>query len=617
MLRTIALLGKASTDDSLKSIVDKTNAKHVFVIKLDNDCNYTGITIEDNKGEERYLYKREKGGLPGKFITGRIGAMDLKKLKTNLQKLKSDPTVQEKIDDFKEKKITWIQKPSILRNSKAIEKIPQQNALLLKSIVQEVTARQDKIMKELSNLILHADYGDILLTVKVGTKYLSDIEGLPKLLQIAAQGEESDKPTDATFKCMICNKQASSDELKEPLPFFTIDKPNFIPDGLLDNSPKVFSLCRECYLDLQRGSKYIQERLTFNIPRTAGNSKLWLWIIPQLNEPRLVQEYVKQTDKGLASFKEMLEISKEMETARDIDMSLISKDVESERYSGGISSFLTYAALYYTYDKQKHMRLISVVDGIYPSRFKELNEAKKIVDHISFIDNSKLRFHFGLITDFLEKDNDGWMKTMAYIMSSIFTKKLIDELLVAEIFLLKAKSALSKRELTEWHQIMLRATMILEYLHGVGVLSAKTNVEQPETHILSTDDKAVAAATFLNLHQNILYTKNLRAICAIGIAVGVVIKAQQRYLGSDSFVSRLNRLEMDYPRLLSLFPQAFPKLKHYKAEEYNELFAYLGSNEISNLDPKQQVQKELMNLIFSIGMAYGFTIGSKKGGNLQ
>jgi hypothetical protein len=66
---------------------------------------------------------------------------------------------------------------------------------------------------------------------------------------------------------------------------------------------------------------------------------------------------------------------------------------------------------------------------------------------------------------------------------------------------------------------------------------------------------------------------------------------------------------MDYPRLQSLYPQTLIKLKHYKADaKYSGLFAYLGNNEISNLDPKQQIQKELMNLVFAIGMAHGFTL---------
>jgi hypothetical protein len=86
MLGAIVLLGEAASEDPLKGIVDKTNAQTVFVIRMNTNCKYLGIAIENNEGEERYLYKRERGGLPGKFITGRIGGIDMSKLKKNLQK---------------------------------------------------------------------------------------------------------------------------------------------------------------------------------------------------------------------------------------------------------------------------------------------------------------------------------------------------------------------------------------------------------------------------------------------------------------------------------------------------------------------------------------------------
>jgi hypothetical protein len=197
---------------------------------------------------------------------------------------------------------------------------------------------------------------------------------------------------------------------------------------------------------------------------------------------------------------------------------------------------------------------------------------------------------------------------MAHIMSCIFSKKQIDEIFISKILLEPAKSFLARRELKEAQEIILKATLILEYLHRVNTLPM---IEHSRSNLLPKDLKAAAAATFLNSHAGILYTKNLRAICAIGIAVGVIIKVQKRYLGSDSFISRLNRLEMDYTRLLSLFSPAFIKLKHYKAfDEYEELFTYLGTEEISNLDSKQRLPKELMNLVFAIGITEGFTLSS-------
>jgi hypothetical protein len=75
-------------------------------------------------------------------------------------------------------------------------------------------------------------------------------------------------------------------------------------------------------------------------------------------------------------------------------------------------------------------------------------------------------------------------------------------------------------------------------------------------------------------------------------------------------VSQLNRLEMDFDRLISMPTRVWPKLKYYDAEEFYGLFTYLLDNEISNinLNSSAREKKEIMNLVFSIGMAHGFTI---------
>src|SRR5262249_34157802 len=146
--------------------------------KLDKNCNYTGLAVESNEGEEKYLYKREKGGLPGKFITGRIGSIDVKNLKKDLQNVTQRENVStqsldkpnvsyERIDRFQKNKIAWIRKSGILKNRESIKKIPEDNARLLKSVTDEIISKQDKIMKDFSDKILNGEYGEILLTVKI------------------------------------------------------------------------------------------------------------------------------------------------------------------------------------------------------------------------------------------------------------------------------------------------------------------------------------------------------------------------------------------------------------------------------------------------------------------
>jgi hypothetical protein len=224
----------------------------------------------------------------------------------------------------------------------------------------EIDRNQDTIMNDLCDKVTQGTYGDVLLTVKVGTKYLKDIDGFPELLQLAFQGKElSALSISISSKCIICNMAASQGEHKESLPFYTIDKPNFIPDGMSKNSSKVFSLCTSCYNNLRRGfNNIIQHYMNFNIPKTSGRSRLWLWLVPQLFNSALVQRYLSyvKSEKGLASFKEMFKLSQQMDTARDYDLGIVDIE-ETDR-------FLTYTAIHAPFSYY-HLWLLSTFIPVY------------------------------------------------------------------------------------------------------------------------------------------------------------------------------------------------------------------------------------------------------------
>lgn len=609
MLHALTQIGKSYTQGPLGTLIDKTNAENIFVIKLDKNCKYVGLTVESKTDEELYLYKRAKEGLPGKFITGRISRIDLLAIKRLLTKSEGKPKKlvgNLEYEKFKKNKIGWVNKPLILRDQEILKQIPKKSSLILDGIIKEIIKKQDKIMHDFCILVSQGDYKkDVLLTVKVNSKYLKEIEGFSQILKIASQGKEQNSISDS--HCLVCNHLASGDELKEPLPFFTLDKPNFLPDGNYKNQDKVFSLCRKCYHQLQKGSRYIQENLLFNIPNTGGSTRIWFWLIPLLNDPSLVNQYVKRQDKGLASFKSLFQISTGLDLSKKLDLSMAEIDADKN----SINYFLSYIALFFHYDEQKHMRLVSTVDGIYPSRLKEIYKIKYDIDRITEKNNTKFKFHFGLLVDFLEVDDDeGWMKKLTYMMSCIFTKKIIDLQFITNVLLEKLKPLLVNRELSKLFDMTVKAELILEFMFRAGNLLSKqeNNLDKMLKSDLGIDKTLTIVKEFLDSHAGMLYNRNLRAICSLGVVTGIVIKSQKRYLGSDTFISRLNRFEMDYTRLSGLYSQAFIKLKHYHAEEFTDLFTFLANYEISNLDINQNLSQEYMNLVFAIGVAHGFIL---------
>lgn len=189
MLGAIALLGSSVKIDSVKNLADKTGAKEVFVINLNSKCKYTKLSVEPNAGEDRYLYRREKGGLPGKFITGRIGAFDIRNLKKLITQNSGNYSKISKDSDFNsfvKKKIAWVDRPSILKDEVALSRIPKSSQRILESLVKEIMKKHDRIAKDFCKTLSKGEYGEILVTVKIGTKYLKDIEGFSELFRIVS-----------------------------------------------------------------------------------------------------------------------------------------------------------------------------------------------------------------------------------------------------------------------------------------------------------------------------------------------------------------------------------------------------------------------------------------------
>jgi len=123
---------------------------------------------------------------------------------------------------------------------------------------------------------------------------------------------------------------------------------------------------------------------------------------------------------------------------------------------------------------------------------------------------------------------------------------------------------------------------------------------------------------FMEAHKGLLREDTLRAVCATGIATGILLEVQrERSKGrSMPFWGRLNRLEMDLERVRQLFPQIINKLHEYSEAGYDDIIAYLGSEEISRLDwSRRDLPKDVISLAFAVGIAQGYWMIQASGGD--
>lgn len=189
MLDSISRLGDfVETRDVLSEPTKATNVLSIQLIKKNKTLYYEGIELEEKKGEKHYLYRRDKSGKPGLFLSWRISGTDVGKLKKAI--IKKDA---KKIRDFEDKKIKWLayknntgfkSKLKILRDF-----LPAKENKWLQQILNAYAENLNKICRDLEEKINLAveKSPELLLTIKIiddGKGYYpGDYEELAKLLE--------------------------------------------------------------------------------------------------------------------------------------------------------------------------------------------------------------------------------------------------------------------------------------------------------------------------------------------------------------------------------------------------------------------------------------------------
>lgn len=621
MITAIANLAQGWQNGEIAALIGKTNAKYVIVleIKIQNEeSKYTGAQLEENKGAERYLYGKSPHW-PGLFVTGRLSQMDIQKVKQAI-KIQADCTATEKnlrkakeaITDFKEKKICWIPKGTIINAEEFTSKLSPRwrNALL--SIGAVVKDEIDSITTDILRIIENfspkeGESSELLLTFKLKIDsdelYMGDVEEYVSIYRLAIirQRSKGAKKNNKAVACTICNKADCTGIFEHPpLPFFTLDKQNFSPSGDPRRGFKVFPLCPNCYIKLRCGQAYLEQNLSFIIPNSKGKgTPIKFWLIPILNN-QFLQEYLTNINHDGIYLKNLRTICEKMDFISRLDTD--SKEFET---------FLSYTAVFYTVDTQGHMRLISSEQGIFPKRLRQILEAKARVDSIYPFRREKIRFGFPVLRDFIERPkSEGWYVEFAILMGSIFMDTKLDANFVFAFLIRKIREIGNKNRAPEaLKDIVLKALAAIDYMLLLDLFERPMG-DTSYMGIQTNDVHADEAKRFLDAHSKLLSNGTLRAICAVGISVGILLEVQRKRPGNSMpFWGRLNRLELTLEKVQSLFPQVITKLQQYNECNYDQLISFLGAEEVSKIDPRaNDLSNDLINLVFAIGLTEGHMI---------
>ncbi len=363
MLQTLYQLGLVQEQD-VSSLLTSVSVKHVIGMIFENS-KYDKSALYEFDDPSKYLFKRDLSGRPGLFLTGNIGKQDISKL------------LREDRQRFIQNKIMWFPSGKIMNNLFDTLSDYRQNEL--KGIFEEFTKKGEQIATDVIDILTSKLPERTLLTVvireKEGTKFVGEIQDY---VEFFAKGALDKKGIPEELICTVCNTSKLISAYKEtPLPFFFSKKTHFFDNY---SAAKGFPLCEGCYLGLQKGIKFIQDRLDYHISSVQGKkvteAGINFWLIPSLNNYELLQAFKNDLgDKRLYYLNTLKELCKSLKSISTYDY---------EKREDNVDAFLRFSALFYTKDEHQLIPVLNYTQGIYPSQLQKLLEIKQKVDgHIS------------------------------------------------------------------------------------------------------------------------------------------------------------------------------------------------------------------------------------------
>jgi CRISPR-associated Csh1 family protein len=606
MLDSIYRLGLVQENDN-SSYLDEIDVKHVIGIIFKNNgktVNYDSSKVFEFQDKSLYLHKRDLSGRPGLFLSGNIAKQDIYKI-TKIFKEKKTINSDE-IQSFATKKILWFPKGKLVNNKKLYETLDPNQKNELSEIFSEFENKKDKITKDVLSLLSQDDPERILVTImiqknKEKEKFVGEIPEYVKFFKNGLLSKRND--VNHEIICSVCNKKKLIEAFYEsPLPFYFPDKHTFFPDADQNQIRKGFSLCDDCYIEIQKGCQFIKDVLNYRISSVeSAKSELNFWLIPHLSDQSSVKEFKPQLKNKNLYLNALHDFCSTLKTITKL-----------ENGRGNLESILRFSALFYIVDDHGLMRVENYVQGIYPSQMYKLFEIKQEIDKrypfesiSSILKRKDLYVGMPLFILFFKNTSPQWKGQVISLLEKMFTGQKIEVNQVIDVINQKIREVvLDSFSLRDMVILCFRGLMLLEYL--IRLYSDKQNTMSKNEALVPQIEYI---QKFIDEHKEVLGENSSRAIFSVGVCVGILLEVQsQRYNKTAPFWSRLNCLNLELDRIIQLFPEVKKKLAMYDERGFDTLINYLGANEISRLNLSQEISKDTINFIFSLGLSLGYLI---------
>lgn len=532
---------------------DKIETDKVLVLEFNENGDFLKAYLEDffNDKQDKYLYKSAKGSNP--------------------------PTLTPTLILQRGKKKTTDKKSPVMKTLDNLEKI-------LNKVHFETIAKPTLNKVELEEKINQVTEGvpskeKILLTIKVGDKYVGEIKDFTKALKDFLGQEGSDSRS--TGVCSIClqEKEVSGDI--SPFKFYTIDKPGYIAGGFRKEiAYKNFPLCYDCKDYIRTGREVVEKNLRFRIGGVMS-----YYLIPEFI---LGKETLKQETLDILLNPEVRRIMLSSQEHK----SLMADEEEILDILSREKDVLTINFLFLE-SSQGAERIILHIQDIYPSKLKELFEAKKKIEQLLSSERFNYIFTYYTVYKFFSKSDPSkrdadLKKYFLEILDKTFRGVRIDERFLLKFIMNSIRDVIKKEEGYE---------NLIKDAFGVFVFVKLTTGEvDMNLKLFSSLEDFLEGLPTLNSNLK-------KGLFLMGALTERLLRIQKNERGNKSFLKKLKGLKMNENDLKGLLPEVRNKLEEYdKFHKGEEMLFKLASEYLSKSPPVWNMSIEELNFYFSLGM---------------
>ncbi len=414
--------------------------------------------------------------------------------------------------------------------------------------------------------------------------------------------------------CSICNEQNEVYGLFGRFRFYTVDKVGNVSGFNPNDSWKTFPICLKCALAIEEGKKYLDENLRGKFYGTE------FYMIPKVL-------FENDIEKILERYNDLTK-----KTGFNEDYSKYEKHLLRTLKNNDIYCYTTFMF----FNEGNDFKVLQMIEDVLPSRFSEIYDAMKKTEDMAIFRNYKLntdiknlnknqleyfksifnnsedleelKFKFGYIKEFVDNDNEIFLK----LMNNIFSNEKIDYNYLINKFISKIQKEFKNSKNKGLNSLSpYKSFMIINFLNTLNLLNNNSN-NRGETIIEQNNENNKTIYDFSEVDKffedygDFFNSEDKKAVFLTGVLVNKLLNVQYKKRQSKPFLAKLYGLKLDKSKVENIFKEATQKLMEYGQEEginyYPVLKREIAQRFIKSGD-KWNLSNNEISYIFSLGMA--------------